>query len=189
MAEQDKEVLPELWQIHSLAKPQDTHFYCIYVLTAETLWRARHLHTIPELSYDLPETSAYVRCDAHGNGVSSDMHLDTPLSLQNLRGHADAKQLDWPCAAIWGPVKQGCRCRTSKAEAAGAGRFLTNCKFPSSTPWRRRGLWQRWARESLSLHCAATWTRCLYWCAGPWLKQYVHQRAFFWCVCEHARAS
>lgn len=36
----------------------------------------RHLHTIPELMYDLPKTSAYIRCAAH---CSTCLCLDVPL--------------------------------------------------------------------------------------------------------------
>ena len=57
MADKDKEV--RLTHCNSLF--HHAAFVCIACAGCLTLVLDRHLHTIPELLYDLPETSAYVR--------------------------------------------------------------------------------------------------------------------------------
>lgn len=57
MADKDKEVR------FTHCRPLFQHAAITYIACAGylTLVLDRHLHTIPELLYDLPETSAYVR--------------------------------------------------------------------------------------------------------------------------------
>lgn len=57
MADKDKEVR----SIYCKLLFQRAACMCIACAGCLTLVLDRHLHTIPELLYDLPETSAYVR--------------------------------------------------------------------------------------------------------------------------------